>query len=66
MRYGTPHEVREDFRHADFLGGRRVVFNMGGYKYRLVVYIRYDFGRVHVRQVLTHEEYDRRMADGAL
>ena len=63
-RYSTPHEVRQDFRHADFLGDRRVVFNIGGNKYRLVVDIRYDLGRIYVRHVLTHEEYDRRTADG--
>ena len=62
-RYGSPHEVREDFRHADFLGNRRVVFNVGGNKYRLVVDIRYDLGRVYVRHVLTHEEYDLRSAE---
>jgi mRNA-degrading endonuclease HigB of HigAB toxin-antitoxin module len=57
-RYGTPHEVREDFGHADFLGDRRVVFNVTGNKYRLVVDIRYDLGRIYVRH-LTHEDYRR-------
>ncbi len=42
-----------------------MVFNIGG-KYRLVVDIRYDLGRIYVRHVLTHEEYDRRTADGTL
>lgn len=65
-RYGTPHEVRADFRHVDFLGNRRVVFNIGGNKYRLVADIRYDLGRINVRHVLTHEDYDRRTADGTL
>lgn len=65
-RYGTPDEVRADFRHADFPGDRRVLFNIGGNKYRLVVDIRYDLGRIYVRHVLTHEEYDRRTADGTL
>src|SRR5690606_38452311 len=35
-------------------------------KYRLVVDMRYDLGRVYVRHVLTHEEYDRRSIEGAL
>lgn len=65
-RYGPPHDVREDFRHADFLDDRRVVFNIGGNKYRLVVDVRYDLSRIYVRHVLTHEEYDRRTADGTL
>ena len=63
-RYGSPQEAREDFRHADFLGDRTVVFNIGANKYRLVVDIRYNLGRIYVRQVLAHEEYDRLTADG--
>ncbi len=64
--YGSPHEVRADFPTASFLGARRTVFNVGGNKYRLVVDIRYDLGRVYVRAVLTHEEYDRKSIEGAL
>lgn len=64
--YGSPHELRQDFPSASFLGGRRTIFNIGGDKYRLVVDMRYDLGRVYVREVLTHEEYDRRSIDGTL
>lgn len=64
--YEDPHQVREDFGTASFLGGSRTVFNVGGNKYRLVVDMRYDLGRVYVREVLTHDEYDRRTRDGTL
>jgi mRNA interferase HigB len=64
--YASPHELREDFPTASFLGARRTVFNIGGNKYRLVVDMRYDLGRVYVRHVLTHEEYDRRTIEGSL
>jgi mRNA interferase HigB len=64
--YGSPHELREDFPTASFLGARRTVFNIGGNKYRLVVDMRYDLGRVYVRHVLTHAEYDHRSIEGAL
>jgi len=64
--YGSPHELRADFPTASFLGARRTVFNVGGNKYRLVVDMRYDLGRVYVRHVLTHEEYDRKSIDGTL
>ncbi len=64
--YRSPHELRRDFPTASFLGARRTVFNIGGNKYRLVVDMRYDLGRVYVRDVLTHEEYDRKSIDGAL
>lgn len=65
-RYGDAHEVRKDFSTASFLGKHRTVFNIGGNKYRLVVDMRYDLGRVYVRKVLTHEEYDQETAHGTL
>jgi mRNA interferase HigB len=64
--YRSPHELRQDFPTASFLGARRTVFNIGGNRYRLVVDMRYDLGRAYVRDVLTHEEYDRRSIEGAL
>ena len=44
---------------ASFLGENRVVFNIKGNRYRVVVHVRYDLGRVYVRFVGTHAEYDR-------
>ena len=65
-RYSTPHEMRQDFPSASFLGQWRTVFNIGGNKYRLIVDMRYDLGRVYIRHVLTHAEYDRRIQTGSL
>ena len=65
-RYSAPHEVRQDFPAASFLGPWRTVFNIGGNKYRLIVDMRYDLGRVYIRHVLTHSEYDRRTQTGTL
>ncbi len=64
--YGSPHELRVDFPTASFLGARRTVFNVGGNKYRLVVDMRYDLGRLYVRHVLVHEEYDLKSIEGTL
>ncbi len=64
--YFSPYEVRWDFPSASFLGRWRTVFNIGGNKYRLVVDMRYDLGRIYIRHVLTHEEYDRRTRSGDL
>lgn len=64
--YRTPHEIREDFPRASFLGRWRTVFDIGGNKYRLVADARYDLQRVYVREVLTHGEYDRRSWEGTL
>ena len=57
-RYETPKDVREDFGSASFLSRNRVVFNIGGNKYRLVVKMEYHRGEVYVRHVVTHQDYD--------
>ena len=64
--YTGPHEVQQDFPAASFLGKWRTIFNIGGNKYRLIVDMRYDLGRIYVRHVLTHEEYDRSTRAGRL
>jgi mRNA interferase HigB len=64
--YDNPAELKADFPAASLLGGWRTVFNIGGNKYRLVVDVRYDLGRVYVREVLTHAEYTRRSRGDAL
>lgn len=60
-QYRQHLEVRKDFPLVDFVGSRTVVFNIGGNKYRLVVHMRYDLGRIYVRHVVTHAEYTRLM-----
>ncbi len=50
--------VRAAFPGADIVGPW-VVFNIGGNKYRLVASIHFNRGKVYLRHVLTHEEYDR-------
>lgn len=58
-RYLTPHELRQDFPSASFLGGEFTWFNIKPHGYRLATYIRYKKGRVYVVGVLTHDEYDQ-------
>ena len=50
-------EVKDHFASASAVGDR-VVFNIGGNKYRLVVQINYEFQIIYVRFVGTHAEYD--------
>jgi mRNA interferase HigB len=57
-RYETPKDVKEDFGSASFLNRNRVVFNIGGNKYRLVVKMEYQRSEVYVRHVVTHQDYD--------
>lgn len=56
--YGNLAELRHTFPSADLVGNY-TVFNIGGNKYRLITAIHYDRGRVFIRHVLTHEEYNR-------
>jgi mRNA interferase HigB len=51
-------EVRQTYSSADSIG-RWTVFNIEGNQYRLIVEINYIFGRIYVRHILTHAEYDR-------
>lgn len=37
----------------------RYIFDIGGNKYRLIAYVRFDWQRCYIKQVLTHAEYDR-------
>lgn len=55
----APADVKRDFGTASILRDARVVFNIGGNKYRLVVWINYPYRVVYVRFVGTHAEYDR-------
>lgn len=52
-------DVRATYGSADVVAGNRVIFNIGGNKYRLVVKMAYNCGKVFVRFVGTHAEYDK-------
>ena len=56
--WDTPAEVKEKYRSASILGESRVVFNIKGNKYRLVVKIKYEYRVVYIRFVGTHAQYD--------
>ncbi len=55
-----PADVKKMFgTTVDFVGDNRVIFDIGGNKFRLVVHVAYAYGRVLVKFVGTHAEYDR-------
>ena len=56
--WGKPTEVQEQFRAADQVGNNRMVFNICGNKYRLVVLFNYQIPVARVRFAGTHAEYD--------
>lgn len=55
----TPQAIKDQYRHASFVADNRVIFNIGGNKYRLVVHVNYDYGIVYIKFVGTHSAYDR-------
>jgi mRNA interferase HigB len=57
--WGNPAQLKEQYATASILKNGRVVFNIGGNKYRLVVRINYAYRVVYVRFAGTHSEYDQ-------
>ena len=44
---------------VDFIADNRLIFDLGGNKFRLVVHVSYTYKRVLVKFIGTHSEYDR-------
>ena len=55
----SPADIASTYRNASILPHNRVVFNIKGNRYRLVVAIQYQFGIVYIRFIGTHAEYDK-------
>ena len=55
----TPADIKAAHRNASFLSNNRVVFNIKGHDYRLVVAVRYTQQLLFIRFIGTHAEYDR-------
>jgi len=57
--YRTPQEVKAELSTASVLKGGRVVFNIAGNKYRVILAIDYERQLGFVRFVGTHAQYDQ-------
>ena len=57
--WNSPADIEKVYRNASFVANNRVVFNIRGNKYRIIVAIQYKFKIVFVRFVGTHREYDQ-------
>jgi mRNA interferase HigB len=55
----SPGEIKMTYRSVSILSGNRVVFNIKGNIYRLVVMVEYSQGKMFIRFVGTHADYDR-------
>jgi len=51
--------VKREIRSASILRDGRVVFNVAGNKYRIVVWINYGYRVVYIRFIGTHKHYDK-------
>jgi mRNA interferase HigB len=56
--WAGPADVKRQFATASIVKNNRVVFNIAGNKYRLVVRINYPYRVVYVRFIGTHRDYD--------
>ena len=59
----TPADIKAAHRNASIIGNNRVVFNVGGNRYRLVAAVKYTAQIVFIRFVGTHAQYDRVKAE---
>ena len=57
-QWKTPHDIKAAFASASFVGHNRVVFNIKGNDFRLVVAVAYSLGALYIKFVGTHKEYD--------
>lgn len=56
----TSQDIKRRYKSADFLADNRVIFNIKGNSYRLVVQVRYRGGIVVIEWIGTHAEYSKK------
>lgn len=56
--WNTPADVKRQYGNASVLKDGRIVFNIAGNKYRVVVWINYAYKVVYIRFIGTHTQYD--------
>lgn len=56
----TPQDIKRRYKSADFLSDNKVIFNIKGNSYRLVVQVRYRNGLVVIEWIGTHAEYSKK------
>ena len=54
-----PSDIKNVYPNASIIANNRVVFNIRGNRYRLIVHVRYDIGIVFIRFIGTHQDYDK-------
>ena len=58
-KWKNPNEIKDEYPGASVLSDNRIVFNIKGNSYRLIVRINYDYQMIWIRFIGTHAEYDK-------
>ena len=56
--WSTPQDIKQRYASVSFVASNRVVFNIKGNDYRLVVAVMYSSGVAYVKFIGTHAQYD--------
>lgn len=59
LQWSNPNEIKAQYRSASVVGDNKIVFNICGNKYRLIVSVNYDAGIVFIKFIGTHKAYDK-------
>ena len=62
-KWQSPSDIKARYANVSILKSRRVVFNIKGNDYRLIVAVAYQFAAVYIKFVGTHRQYDAIDAD---
>lgn len=57
--WNSPNELKGHYKNTSIIGEGRVVFNIKGNSYRLVVLMDYEFQVIFIRFIGTHKQYDK-------
>jgi len=57
--WNNANELKQQYKNASIVGEGRVVFNIKGNSYRLVVLMDYEFQVLYIRFIGTHKQYDK-------
>ncbi|MEA1918043.1 MAG: type II toxin-antitoxin system HigB family toxin [Campylobacterota bacterium] len=59
LDWNSPNEIKEMYGNASIVGDTKVIFNISGNKYRLIVKINYYAKIVFIKFIGTHKQYDK-------
>jgi mRNA interferase HigB len=57
-KWQQPADIKDKYRSASILKNRRIVFNIKGNDYRLIVSVACHFGAVYIKFIGSHKQYD--------